>query len=116
MQTEKEKEKGQVGNLVNLSKAFLMGICGLAPLHLVDFKLKENIWVSFHMKSWTKFSSANSLIDLGNVFTPLPEQCQVRKSCITSGKIQGKPRQEAEGSSLATNCQQRATHPKANHG
>lgn len=40
MQTEKEKEKGQMVNLVNLSKAFLMGACGIALLHWVDFKLK----------------------------------------------------------------------------
>lgn len=40
MQTEKEKIKGQIVSLVNLSKAFLMGVCGTALLHLVDFKLK----------------------------------------------------------------------------
>lgn len=103
MQTEKEKEKGQMVKPVSLSKAFLMDVCGIA-LHLVDFKLKYRVsGYPSTCKAGRNSAVQTSLINLGNSFTPLLKQCQVRKSNVTSGKIQGKPRQEAEGSpSLAT--------------
>lgn len=84
MQTEKEKEKGQ------MSKAFLMGVCGIALLHLVKLKYRVSGYPSTY-KAGQNTRVETSLINLGNSSTPLLEQSQVRKSNVTSGRFRENP-------------------------
>lgn len=103
MQTEKEKEKGPMVNLVNHSKAFLMGACGIALLHLVDFKLKYRaIWVSFHLQSWTKYSSANVPYQSGEQFHSSPGAEPSKEEQRHVGEDSGKT--QAGGRRLSQPC------------